>query len=86
MRTPYLIIIFLIILLVIGGGAYYFGIKLGAKKGYEEGVAATEAAYKELLEKARVPAVSPMKNLPTTNPFEEVKVNPFEEVYKNPFK
>lgn len=86
MRTPYLIIIFVIVLLIVAAGFYYFGMQQGAKKGYEQGVKATKAAYEGLIKKAGTAGVSPVENLPTANPFEEVRVNPFEGIYKNPFE
>lgn len=72
------LIIFIILVLVVGAGAYYLG--------FRQGKAATEKAYKEIIEKSAIPGVNPVENLPTTNPFKEVKVNPFEGIYKNPFK
>jgi hypothetical protein len=75
-----------IVLLIVAAGFYYFGTQQGAKKGYEEGVKATKAAYEELIKKAGTAVVSPVENLPTTNPFEKVRVNPFEAGYKNPFE
>lgn len=81
-----LIIIFIIIVLVVAPGAYYFGFQRGAKRGYDEGAKATKAAYDELIKKAETGAINPIENLPSTNPFEGVRVNPFEGLYKNPFK
>jgi len=80
------LIIFIIVVLIVAAGVYYFGLQQGAKKGYEEGVKATKAAYEEVIKKAEKGVVNPMENLPTANPFEEVKVNPFEGIKVNPFK
>lgn len=84
-----IIIIAIIAILVVGGTAYYFGLRQGKirgeKTGYEKGKNDTETAYKDLIKKAET-IVNPMENLPSTNPFEEVKVNPFTEIETNPFK
>lgn len=72
------IIIFIIVVLVVAGGAYVLGLQQGAEK--------IKAAYQEMLTEAAAPGVNPMENLPSANPFEDVKVNPFEGIKVNPFK
>lgn len=90
-KTLSLIIIFIIVVLIVAGGTYYLGMRQGKasayKEGYNKGKQETEQAYKDLMERtAAASALNPVKNLPSTNPFEGVTVNPFEGGYQNPFK
>ena len=73
-----LIAVFVIVIVAAAGGACYYGHKIGYEEGVEIGRAAAQVEAGDIVS-------SPMENMPSTNPFEEV-VNPFDEAYQNPFE
>lgn len=73
-----LIAVFVIVIVAAAGGAYYYGHKIGYEEGVETGRVAAQVEAGDIVS-------SPMGNMPSTNPFDEV-VNPFDEAYQNPFE
>lgn len=89
MKKAIIIILIIIIVLAVGGAAYYF---LCYEKETPEGPAASTVTPKVPEIGKVAPSVelgggaeNPLKDMPSTNPMENVK-NPFKESYKNPFK
>lgn len=89
MTKNFKIIIAALVVLVVAAGAvgYIVGKNAGVAAGEKKG---REALFKEQEDlKAKITSqaeLEPMKNLPQTNPFEEVETNPFKAGYQNPFK
>ncbi len=73
------LIIFAAVLVVVAVGVYYFSFRMGYK--------AAQKAQEDLTKKVTTGTeINPLENLPSANPFENIKTNPFEGLYKNPFK
>ena len=71
-KSPLLWIFAIIVALLLGvGGGYYYGVKVGDKKGYDRGL--TDAA------KIQSGAVKVKVDAGYKNPYENVNLNPFKK-------